>query len=360
MRTDMAGTLTGSSWAWAVLASLPWIRAGGCTPTQKAAPDAPEAGADAAPSARVSAATSAATEGADPQGGDEIRPVYPVDAGPPDPLAERFCDAVVVLPERRKSECCGTPNVVAPAIRAQCVRTLTFALAQRAVALPPPDVDRCVEAMNRTTSGCDWVTPFSEAPPAECDGIVKGMLKEKAPCRSSLECAEGLRCQGLSTVDLGACGPPKVPGSQCNVAVDMLATMTRQDRFARAHPECAGYCARGRCNAAVPVGGDCTNDLVCGSGRCASGKCTDAPPAAAGESCTDTCAAGARCVKGKCAAPKAEGASCDADAECRGTCVRGDGGAAGTCAKSCPVFNLAPPPVPRASGRPVGAPPKRR
>jgi hypothetical protein len=306
--------------------------------------------------------SSSAEEATDPRGGggDEIRPVYPVDAGAPDPLAARFCDAVVVLPERRKGECCGSASPVAALVGDQCVRTLTFALGQHAVTLSPEDVDRCVAAATRATSGCDWVTLTTAGVPPECEGVVKGALPEKAQCRSSLECRDDMRCLGLSTVDLGACGRPKVARSPCNLAVDMLATFTRQDHVDRAHPECAGYCARNRCEDAAAVGGACAGDAMCGRGRCASGKCTSAPLPALGEACDGACAAGARCVQGRCAAPKAEEAFCKVDAECRGACVRTDGGSGGTCTKSCAAPRPVAAPAVTGTLTPAGPLPKRR
>ncbi len=195
----------------------------------------------------ASAAASAPARRREARGSDELLPVYPLDAGPPDPLAARFCDAVLLQPERRRAECCAGSVGAAGRIEGQCVRTRTVALGQHAVTLAPADVDRCVEAVTRATVGCDWVIPNTVALPPECDGVVKGALKEKAQCRSSLECQEGARCLGLSTVDLGVCGAPKVVGAQCNLAVDMLATFARQDQLDRAHPECAGYCNRGHC-----------------------------------------------------------------------------------------------------------------
>jgi hypothetical protein len=357
----MSATLSGSSLARALLAALLF---GACSPSQKVEVDASAASASATTSPLASASAAPSSDYLDSRGGDDIRPVYPVDAGAPDPLAQRYCDAVLALPERRRGECCGAPSGVAAAIASQCVRTLTFALGQHALTLAPADVDRCVEAVTKATSGCDWVTPSSTAVPSECDGILKGARAEKAQCRSSLECAEGMRCLGLSTIDTGTCGPPKATNSQCNLAVDTLAAFTRQDHLERTHPECEGFCARNRCEAAVTPGGPCNSDVACGHGRCASGKCASAPPPIAGEACTETCAAGARCLKGKCTTPKAEGDGCEADAECRGTCVRADGGTAGTCAKSCPTFFVprtpAHAPTVRPLGRPGGPPPRKR
>jgi hypothetical protein len=364
MRTNMPVTLSGPSLTGALLAALaaPALL-GGCQSSPKADPG-PSASASAAVAPAASASASGSMDGIESRGSDELRPVYPVDAGPPDPLAARFCDAVALLPERRKGECCGATSSAAGLVGSQCVRTLTFALGQHAVTLAPADVDRCVDAVTRATTGCDWVIPNTVALPQECEGVIKGALTEKAQCRSSLECPDGMRCLGLSTIDLGTCGPPKITGSQCNVAVDMLATFTRQDHFYRAHSECQGYCGRARCEDVVATGGACFIDQACGAGRCASGTCTTTPLPAAGEACTDACAAGTHCVKGRCAAPKAEGDACEANAECRGACVREDGGTAGHCAKSCMVFTMPRRPVvapPRAPvGRPGGPPPRTR
>ncbi|MFT3774862.1 MAG: hypothetical protein QM820_56665 [Minicystis sp.] len=314
--------------------------AGGCTEPTKPGP-APAASSAAPATTTTATATTSATAGGNAPQDRELQPVYPVDAGAPDPLAQKFCEAVHILPDKRAAECCGPGGAAAQTMAGQCVRTLSFALAQRAVTLAPADVDQCVEAMTKATAGCDWVTPFGGAvlPPA-CEGIVKGALAEKAQCRSSLECQGNLRCQGLSTIDLGKCSPPKAVKEPCNLATDMLASFTRQDHVDRDHPECDGYCSRSRCEAAVAEGGACKSDLACGKGRCADGKCANAALPAAGEACSGECAYGARCLKGKCVAPKAEGEACTANEECRGVCDRGDAGAGGHCQKTCPVVRL--------------------
>jgi hypothetical protein len=275
---------------------------------------------------------------------DDLRPVYPLDAGLPDPLAQRYCDAVYDQPVRRMSECCGPVHGAAAEMSGQCVRVLTAALASRAVSVDGAAVDRCVEAMQQATAGCDWVTPSaSVAVPPACDGAIHGALGEKARCRSSLECAPGLRCQGLSTIDMGTCGAPKAAGHACNLAVDTLAAMARQDRYDRAHPECAGYCAGRRCEASLAEGAACKADVQCGKGRCAEGRCASSPPPEAGGPCaTSACAFGLRCVQGRCAAPKADGDACSSDAECRGACDKGDGGM-GKCGKQCSIAMPAPP-----------------
>jgi hypothetical protein len=325
---------------------------GACSRSE--APPAPSASASA-PAPSASAAAPASVE----RGSEELRPVYPVDAGPPDPVAQGFCEAIYMIPEKRKAECCGgAPSAAAAGVVDLCVRTLSYALAHKAVILTPRQVSACITDLTRATSnGCDWAVPNNIELPPSCDGVIQGTLPEKAPCRSSLECADGLRCQGLSTIDLGTCGSPREDRYPCNLAIDTLAAHTRQARVDERHPECAGYCARGRCAEALADGAACATDLQCGRGRCDAGKCTHAPLPSAGEPCAGACAFGARCVKGTCAAPKAEGEGCEVNEECRGVCVRGDGGAAGKCEKLCampaPHIKL-PPPGPAKPG------PKRR
>ncbi|APR82932.1 Hypothetical protein A7982_08281 [Minicystis rosea] len=324
----------------ALAVGMTWLVVG-CTESAKPgpAPSVSSSAATAIPASTTASASVTAAPGAPAE--RELQPVYPVDAGAPDPLAQRFCDAIHVLPEKRAGECCGARGAAGEVMGGQCVRTLTFALSQHAVSLAAADVDRCVEAMTQATAGCDWVTPGGRAPiAAACEGIIKGTIAEKTACRSSLECSGNLRCQGLSTIDMGKCGPAKEAKQACNLAVDMLATFTRQEQVNRDHPECEGHCVRARCETSIAEGGVCESDAVCGKGHCAGGKCTSAPLPAVGEACTDSCVPGARCFKGKCIAPHAEGEACSANEECRGACERGDGGATGRCLKSCAVVRL--------------------
>jgi len=272
----------------------------------------------------------------EPPRNDDIQPVYPVDAGAPDPLAQRFCEAVQHLPQRRREECCpGSANGIAPV--ADCVRTLSFALHHGAVTLAETDVAACEKALAELLASCDAALSL-RAMPSACDAIVKGTLAEAAACRSSVECIGGLRCRGLSAVSMGTCMQPGPAGQACNVAVDALAGFTRQDGFDGMHPECAGYCLHRRCEPPLAEGAACASDAMCPRGeRCASRRCTSAPLPVVAQPCEAACAAGAVCIKGQCAALRVEGARCDVDAECLGRCERADAGAGnGTCVRACP------------------------
>ncbi len=312
-----------------------------CARAQRSSPDAgataassPDAGATAASSSDAGSSTTAP---ADTLAGDEIAPVYPKAEGEPDPLAARLCEALHALPARRKAACCG--GGAGFHAGAECARALSFAARAKAVTLSADEVSRCVEAMGRSLEGCDWVSPLAAPVPPACEGIVRGALGEGARCRSSLECADGLRCDGAGPTDAGICRAPRAAGP-CGLSVDALAAVTRQTRYAESHPECRGHCAGRACADDVPPGGRCEAHADCGRGRrCVDARCSAAPLPPAGAACLGgLCAPGARCVDGRCAAPRAEGAACARDSECRAACVRPGGragGAGGVCGMRC-------------------------
>lgn len=284
----------------------------------KAPPQASGDGGAAIASASASASAPASAS-SEP---DRIHSVYPLDAGTPDALAQRLCAALQETPVQRRAACCKTtPGII---VTSECVRMLTVALHSGAVTLAPTDVEACASAVDRTFGGCDWVGPNAPQPPAECQGIIRGTLDDGARCRSSLECKDGLRCQGVGPTDPGKCGVPRDDGSGCGTAVDPLATYARQNGYEVQHPECKGWCNRHRCEAAVAMGAPCRIDVQCGAGHiCAGGKCASAATGPGG-------AAIAAAVR------KAAGEACASDAECTGGCVRPDGGARGTCGMKCP------------------------
>jgi hypothetical protein len=266
---------------------------------------------------------------------DEVRPVYPVQAGAPSPLAQRLCEAIQELPAKRRAACCqGTPGVL---LTGECVRMLSAALASGAVKVEAPAVDACVQAMEQAHQGCEWVGPEMPPTPAACLGLVRGTLAAGAKCRSSLECVEGLSCHGVGPTDPGVCGAPGGTGQLCAISVDALAAYLRQDTLEEAHPDCQGHCFKRQCADPVPLGGACTLEVQCGPGlHCSEGKCAQGELAGLGQPCVHGgCQEGARCVLGVCATPKPAGAACERDVECLGGCVRPDGGKAGTCGQQC-------------------------
>jgi len=294
----------------------------------------------AAPSASVSAVPAPSTSAAPPvvRGGDDVEPVYPKTSGPPDPLAEKLCAALYDVPAKRRAECCHqSPGF---SMTSECVRILSHALRDKSVSLDSTAVDACVSAMNSAHEGCAWVGPANVVLPSACDSVVRGSIEEGKRCRSSLECVEGLRCVGVGPTDTGVCRKPSRAGYPCSLAVDTLAAVTRQDGLETHHPECAGYCGQRRCQELVELHGACAMNAACGPDRvCLGGSCEEGSLPAEGKPCAKgACAPGLHCEKGTCAAPKAEGAACKLDTECKGGCIRGDGGKEGTCGMKCGLF----------------------
>jgi len=267
-------------------------------------------------------------------GEEEVRPVYAGAPGPPDPVARKLCEALHALPEARKAECC--KSGAAPAILTEeCARIVSAAVRSKAVVLDAASVERCAATMAQTHQGCDWLGPWEAALPAECAGLFAGHRPKGQLCRSSLECAKGLRCRGVGPTQSGVCAPPRSAGEPCSTAVDPLAVYARQDDE-RDHPECDGYCGTShRCFPRVPEGGACALRRECGPhAHCAAGKCAPGPLAGLGKACVGGACEAGRCIDGICAVPRPRGAACNSDEQCLGACLNPDGGA-GVCGVSC-------------------------
>lgn len=255
MRTAPAVTLLG------LLLSV-----GGCK--KSPAPSSLEAAASllGAPSAVAAAPMASSQE-------NSLRPVYDAKLAP-DPLAQSLCTALYTRPAVRRAECAGSKNpgfLVTP----ECTRTLTAALAGKAVRLEAAAVERCAIAMEEALRPCDWAkVPFGSPLPEACDGILTGSLALGATCRSSLECSAGLQCFGVGPMDPGRCSRPAPVGTICGAAVDPLVVYARQDSAEVTHPACDGYCAHHRCTPFAKRGEPCAASLQCGPGlRCAEGRC---------------------------------------------------------------------------------------
>ncbi len=313
-------------------------------------PDKPKAEVrDAAANDPVAALAALHGEAGVDSGNEDVEPVYPVESNAPAvPIAEKLCNGLSTAPEIRRSACCHTsPGVV---ITAECTRTLSAAIRHGAIALDEKDVAACLDAFDKTLDGCDWVGPFPPGPPPACQGILKGKLAAGTKCRSSLECAGEQRCVGLGPTTIGKCGPPGAEGESCGGTVDALAGFTRQNDIEKRHPECKDRCIKHKCaapigeNGACLISSDCQDGMQClvGTGtapktgvllrKCVSGKA----PGKDGEPCPGgACEGNLQCIRGKCAARKGTGEPCTDDFECRGGCLRTDGGKA--CAPRCDI-----------------------
>ncbi|MDB4933090.1 MAG: hypothetical protein JWP87_62 [Labilithrix sp.] len=329
----------------------------GCPKSSQSGTGAGAADASAADGARTDAPLALATSdaGADAAagggGGEDVEPVYPIETNAPAvPLAEKLCNALTAVPEKKRAACCKTsPSIV---LVEPCTRQLSAAIRHNALSLDEKDVDACIAAFDKALDGCDWVGPFRAGPPPACQGIFKGKLAAGQKCRSSLECAGELRCKDLGPTSAGKCGPAGTGvETSCGGTVDSLAEYTKQNDVDRRHPECKDRCIKHKCQAGIAEGGaclissDCQDGTQCldvaGAAPTKNGqlpkKCVAKAPSKEGEPCPGgVCEGTLQCIRGKCAARKAGGEACTDDFECRGGCVK-DGGTKGTCGMRCDI-----------------------
>ena len=314
---------------------------------------APDASAAVDASAAADATTSAVSADGGAGGGEDVEPVYPIEANAPAiPLAAKLCDALTTLPEKKRAACCKTsPGIV---LATECTRQLGAALRHGALSVDDKDVDACIAAFDKTLDGCDWVGPFPPGPPPACQGIFKGKLAAGQKCRSSLECTGDLRCKNLGPTTAGKCGAAGIgEETSCGGTVDSLATYTRQNDVDTRHPECKERCIKHKCQTPIAAGGACLISTDCQDGlqclpdaagaktkngqpprTCVAGK----SPSKEGEACPGAvCDGSLQCIHGKCAERKGGGEACTDDFECRGGCLKSDGGAKGTCGPRCDI-----------------------
>ncbi len=212
--------------------------------------------------------------------------------------AREVCQALHVTPGRRVGACCGRPPP--RYLFDECVRVLGDALRIQTVRIDAQAVARCSRSVEQAFAGCDWVTPSQPLPPAACQGIVQGRVREGGRCRSALECAAPLHCRDAKAGEPGRCRAPQATGSTCVSGPDALAAYLLERDVSRAHPLCADFCSplSQRCESKPVAGSTCVSSVQCAPGqRCVAGQCAQSPqPAgtAAGASCsTDLeCAAG--------------------------------------------------------------------
>jgi hypothetical protein len=251
-------------------------------------------------------------------------------------LARRLCDALQALPAERKAECCGGSASGAD-LAEECTRDLATSLRDRAIALDAADVERCERESAQRLAGCDWVTPLMPETPPACRGVLHGRREIGGPCRSSLECADGLSCRGSEPTRAGICVPPAPPGATCSDAPDTLETYARQAPDDPRHPQCAGSCRKGRCAAPVAIGGACSASRQCAPGsHCAAGACVAGAPPKLGQPCAQsTCEGDLVCIDGRCAPRRKAGEPCSKPFECEAACLASPTGGAGACGMRC-------------------------
>ena len=295
---------------------------GACTRGQEAVPTVP-APASASPSSAPGASSAAAeTEASELT---EVLPVYPAGPVEAEPRAKRLCAALYEVQARQRAACCGRPPRSGGQTMDECTRLLSLGLQQGAIALEGPALEACVGVLEKSARPCSEQGRFDAASPAPCQAVVTGRRVAGAICRSHLECEGSLQCLGVGPTQTGICAGPRPLGAPCGAGADVLVTYARQPEAGSRHPECDGTCSMHRCAALTPIGGACVGNLQCGEGRaCVARKCAPEPrDLQEGAACPGAgCAAGTRCIAGRCGKPAVAGTACSNDFECEGACLK--------------------------------------
>ena len=245
------------------------------------------------------------------------------------PEARQLCDALHLLPAARSGVCCagGGAGEQAQELADRCTQALSSAVAGGGLVLRDEALAACISGLEAAYTSCEWVGSSDPPLPAGCLEVTHGTLPAAARCRSSRECAPGLRCADVGPAAPGVCAPAAEDGAPCDTAGDPLASLLRDVDLA-AHSACRGRCVQGRCRAALAAGAACGSGRECAAGlHCDGEVCVAGASAAAGQPCADGgCVDGTRCVQGMCVAPAPTGAACETDRECRGACLKGTDG----------------------------------
>jgi hypothetical protein len=252
-------------------------------------------------------------------------------------VATTLCDTLHGLSARRKAECCGTPP--RRILIDQCVQLVSRSVASYSLELSRDALATCSADMSQALEGCDWVTPSEPLSPPSCQRLFRGLVSAGGTCRSSLECADTLHCEGTTPTKPGVCSAPGNVGAGCGTHVDALAAATLTRDLERSRPFCADFCSltSHKCEPQPKEGASCLASVSCARGQsCVAGACSKARRGGQGQGCQSaSCEDGLRCVDGECRAPAAPGAACSSDFDCaEGGCVTNASGAA-TCGPKC-------------------------
>jgi hypothetical protein len=288
-------------------------------------PDEQVKSSDAAPPA-VPASTRASTEAAAP-------------AWPPPPDGGRadlrsFCNDVYGADSARMAQKCTPKDLqvnqgMARAAANLCVDDTNSAVLHDRVSFDADAAKHCVDMLRDTplTRSSDTDTIFGHYP---CNAVLLGQQPEGKPCRFSVECKEGLACEGYAIGVDGVCKKPPKVGETC--IIQRFGNIINVAAAEPHHPACAAgaFCDGSKCQPRVAAGKPCGSSGSCASGlSCVMGKC--GKPLADGAACavTGDCTFGSLCERGAdggstCAPRHAAGAPCTAAEQCKGRCDMSD------------------------------------
>jgi hypothetical protein len=256
----------------------------------------------------------------------------PPDAGRADLRA--FCTDVYNADNARQAQKCAPKDLavsqgMARAAANLCADDVNSAFVHGRVSFDADAAKHCVQMLQDTplsrTSDSD--TFFAHYP---CDSVLLGQQTEGQACRFSVECKEGLACEGYAIGVDGVCKKPPKVGETC--IIQRFGNILNVTAVEPHHPACVAgaWCDGSKCQPRVAAGKACGGSASCTPGlSCVMGKCGN--PGATGATCTATgdCAFGSWCdhsasgapaAPGKCAETRPVGAQCPSNDACKGRC----------------------------------------
>lgn len=282
-----------------------------------AGPTAPVATAPAASSAQTAAAAPIPDGGAGDGGLSEETHAFCTDSYSADnPRLEKVCSPTdLFLPEgmtRRAAKICG--------------EDFDEALSRGRASFDHDAAAHCLQMLQSgpmtRTSEAD--TFFAHFP---CDRVLIGLAGEGQACRFSVECKDGLACEGYSVGVDGTCRKPPKVGAACTG--QRFSSILNEAVAEKHHPACTGdaWCDGKTCQPHVASGKPCPGPLACGGGQsCVVGRCGKLGGAGAPCTTPSDCTLNSWCDHsadagiGVCADKLPAGAVCRVPEACKGRC----------------------------------------
>lgn len=178
-----------------------------------------------------------------------------------------------------------------------CIEVLEASIARQRLNVHADDAAACYGVYaERFGSGAKCgtlTTTYRDPAGTSCRNAFSGVQGAGEACAGDHECELGLTCVGYTATSEGACQVPPAVGAECGPGrtdggdgESILPVLAFSN-----HPSCAAgaYCAEGTCAAQIPEGGECDafgdeGDACAGSNVCVMRKCV-AKLAGEGEPC---------------------------------------------------------------------------
>lgn len=242
-----------------------------------------------------------------------------------------FCGDVYAADNARMSTRCLAKDIaiaqgMARAAGTLCTDDMNAAVARARVDFDADAAKHCIQMLQDSpmTRASVYDTLFAHYP---CDAVLLGQQAADQPCRFSVECQNGLACEGYAIGVDGTCKKPPAVGEAC--IAQRFGTILSESAAHLHHPDCAAgaYCEGKACAPLVAPGKACVAPLSCAGGlSCVMSKCVKLSADGGGCFSTSDCVYGDWCdrtsgaARGKCAPKRNTGADCPSPDACKGRC----------------------------------------